>query len=68
MAGIAMNAFSPTADALIMIDEKEIEKKMQELLDKHNDFRDMVFNVPTMEVQDFIKYMAYKELLNSSTR
>ena len=38
--------------------------KMEELSARHNNFRDMVFNVSTRVEEDFIRYETYKELLN----
>lgn len=47
----------------MIITNEVIEKKIKEILEKNNNFRDLTFNVPTKEEQDFLTYMAYKMLL-----
>lgn len=40
-----------------------IMTKMKELENKHNNFRDMIFNVPTQVERDFIAYETLKSFL-----
>lgn len=47
----------------MIVNNEIIEKKIKEILDRNNNFRDLTFNVPTKAEQDFITYMAYKMLL-----
>lgn len=43
--------------------EEKIREKMRKLEQENNDFKDMVFNVPTKVERDFIAYMTLKSLL-----
>lgn len=46
-----------------MIAKDHIEKKMREILYNNHDFKYMRYDVPSKEVQDFIRYETLKELL-----